>query len=269
MFIHYILHKLESIFPVVCVFIFISMVQRVSATEVLNIQIDPPSPIFNQPFKCTLTLNQDDHRNACDLIPSDAPADMKPWDICRINNISADARTRYYDCFVTDQQKNFVPSPGNYQIVVWNFTGDGETGKITARKDITILAQPPPSSTPQPKPTPTTYIPPPQINIPTVVQNIPITIPTTIPTKRPNPTVIYFSFPQSDEPPQIPSPIPTNPSLPSTNFSFPQIKITLPDLTKIYSSISVIINNSSVKLQASLLSPFMQILSNFLSETNF
>lgn len=245
------------------------MVQRVSATEVLNIQIDPPSPIFNQPFKCTLTLNQDDHRNACDLIPSDAPADMKPWDICRINNISADARTRYYDCFVTDQQRNLVPSPGNYQIVVWNFTGDGETGKITARKDITILAQPPPSSTPQPKPTPTTYIPPPQINIPTTVPNIPIITTTIIPTKRPNPTVIYFSFPQSDEPPQIPSPVPTSPSLPSTNFSFPQIKITLPDLTKIYSSISVIINDSSVKLQASLLSPIMQILSNFLSETNF
>jgi len=262
MFIHFILHKLKRIFPVIFAFVFISLVQGVSATEVLNIQIDPPSPIFNQPFKCTLTLNQDDHRNACDLIPSDAPADMKPWDICRINNISADARTRYYDCFVTDQQKKLVPSPGNYQIVVWNFTGDGETGKITARKDIIILAQPPPSSTPQPKPTPTTYIPPPQINIPTTVPNIPIITITMIPTKRPNPTVIYFSFP-------LPSLIPTNPSLPSTNFSFPQVKITLPDLTKIYSSVSAIINNSSVKLQTSLVSPIMQIISDFLSEANF
>lgn len=229
-----------------------------SATEVLNIQIDPPSPVYNQPFKCALTLDQDDHRNACDLLPLNASPDMEPWDICRIHTLSTDKLTRYYDCFVTDKQKNFVPGPGNYQIVVWNFTGDGETGQITARKNITILAAPPPTPTSIPKPSPTPYIPPPT----QVIQITSLPTNATNPTKRPNPTTVEFTFPASNQLSLSPTPSPVP-------FTLPRLNISVPHLDNIGSSAAAALGNIFKKMEYSVFAPLIKILSNFMKETDF
>lgn len=192
MFTHIIVHKFKYTFTLFILLILLS-VKTISATEVLGIKIDPPSPVYNQPFKCTLTLDQDDHRNACSLMPLNAPEEMFPWDICRIDNISNDALTRFYNCIASKDRK--VPGPGNYQIVVWNFTGDGETGQVIARQNITILDQSPPSPTNTPKPTSTPYVLP-EPTVAVVTQTPPLQLlpqNNFLPSQKVVPTVVEFS----------------------------------------------------------------------------
>lgn len=187
-----IVHKIYCIFTFTLSIVFFFMyAKNVVATEVRSIAIDPVSPIYNQQFNCALTLDQDDHRNACSLLPLNAPSGTIPWDICTINTVSDDKLTRFYHCIANQTKK--VPGPGNYQIVVWNFTGDGETGKVIARKNITILSVPPATPTNIPNPTaikitePTETI---VTRFPTSVQQI-TSVP--LPTEK-TPTIVEFSI---------------------------------------------------------------------------
>lgn len=223
----------------------IMTVQPVAATEVRGIAIDPPSPAYNQPFKCALTLDQDDHRNACSLMPFGAAPGTFPWDICRIDHISADKLTRYYNCIANKARG--VPGPGQYQIVVWNFTGDGETGQVTARQDITIRDTPLPSPTKQPTPT--------IIQLPS-------------PTNTPLPTIPVISPTQSVlqvEPTIAPIITPSHTISPAAS----QIAIPLPDSEAITKSLIAFLRVYTEKTRMNILSPLIEVFAGFLEETRF
>lgn len=154
-----IVHKIKYIFTLISFIVVVFMYSKcVFATQVRSLTTDPGSPVYNQEFRCAITLDQDDHRNACSLMPLNAPAGTIPWDVCTIDTVSNDKLTRFYKCIANQVKK--VPGPGNYEIVDWNFTGDGEMGKVIYSRPITIQDQPPPAPTNTPKPTPTEYIPP-------------------------------------------------------------------------------------------------------------
>jgi len=226
------------------------------ATSVLGIKIEPASPVYDQPFTCTLTLDQDDHRNACCLMPLNSPEGTVPWDICRIDTVSG--ATRNYKC-IANTTKN-VPSPGDYQIAVWNFTGDGETGQVIAKQNITILDKPPPTPTEVPRPTPTDT--PPE---PTVIKatQIPIQKPTTIP------TIIEFSISPPGAGGKENIPTPTNRPI---NISLSILKnIALP--IGMINQIKQQIGNGTTfvikRTQNSLLRPFVILILNFMREASY
>jgi hypothetical protein len=257
-----IVHNFKYIFPLFLLLILLFVkttsvsVRTASATEVLRITIDPPFPAYNQPFKCTLTLDRDDHRNACDLMPLNAPMGMFPWDICRIDHISSDAHTRFYNC-VANKDRN-VPGPGNYQIVVWNFTGDGETGQVTARQNITILDQLPPTPTNIPKPTFPPYVPP----EPTITP--PLQLPpqnNLLPSQKVAPTVVVFSIP----PQKINDQINNNASI---NIS-QNIKLPTEMVNQWKQQLSNGFTQTVEKTQRSVLKPLVELVLNFMKEANY
>ena len=262
-----IVHKITLFFTFTLFAVF--LVKSVSATQVRGIMIDPPSPIYNQQFNCAITLDQDDHRNACSLLPLNAPAGTFPWDVCKIDTVSADKLTRFYHCVASSEKK--VPGPGTYQIVDWNFTGDGETGKVIYSRQITIGAPPPPKPT-NPPLTPTQYVPPPPTDIP--VTQVPPTEPKHVETKampatQRTPTIIEFSLTDQGAGNNMNETGVQKKSSPFT-ISLPLLPRVSPGVMREWTNQLLYgITQTADKTKRSVLQPFFAVISQFMKETNY
>lgn len=263
MFTPFIVHK-SKYFIALFVLLSLFIVKASSATEVRSVVINPSSPAFNQEYTCAITLDQDDHRNACSLLPLDAPSDMFPWDVCRIDHLSNGNLTRNYKCNASTVKDNTkVPGPGNYQLVVWNFTGDGETGQVIYRQNITIVAQQPPTATPRPKPTNPPYIPPTTSPlIPTQIppQNIPTIIKVSVPTG------VEFTFGPTRAP-VIPSVV--VPTVATSLTLFPEIRLPEGMIDSWKQNISGGVTKTVETTRNSILKPLVDILLNFMREASY
>ncbi len=264
MFTPFIVHK-SNYFIALFILLSLLITKTSFATEVRSVVINPSSPAFNQEYTCAITLDQDDHRNACSLLPLDAPADMFPWDVCRIDHLSNGNLTRNYKCNASTVKSNTkVPGPGNYQLVVWNFTGDGETGKVIYRQNITIAAQLPPTTTPRPKPTTPPYIPPTSSPvIPTLIpsQNLPTIIKVSVPTG------VDFSIGPTRAPDAIP--ITVVPTVTTSFNIFPQIRLPEGMIDSWKQSISEGAIYTIETTRNSIFKPLVDILLNFMREASY
>jgi len=216
---------------IVILFISITVSRKTEAVVVSNIEIIPSNPSYNFEFQCNLSIDVDEPKLSCGLMPV-GQNPQYPLDICPKRDGLGHQKTengkRYYKCIANSSTG--VSGPGTYRIVAWRFYGDGETGEVIAERNVTFSSAPPPSATPIPTSTPI-----PQEN-PTIPPTQP-TVPAQSPSNTPQPfrpgyipdiriptTSTQNPFSQSSS---SPTPVQNGASTP---FIYPGINLSMPKL---------------------------------------